>query len=374
MKMRAPAKIAIAFGLIVAGSYGGYRGLAAWRASTINLPGIVPGRINLVTVKPAAGYRIIVANQVAQLVEGSDKFESNSMGSGENSDDPTKPKIPIREMLAALQGDAEALSKLTMVLNGQREDSLPFVRHAWKSEDIDLAIKGDPDLRKKLETDLNVALDGTPLPQVNVDAIENGIVIDTAIPISLHVAGKPTTLSARVLQAFRPDLAEKVSESIQSAGPDVTQAEIRGYYGQAVKAMGTTKQDIARSLQRLTDKSTLTARFAPKVENVLNNAGIVLNEKQVTGASFSTQSGPNGKNLYTIHIKLSDEGRDRLLKASVDHRGAQLLFTVDGVAVAAPKIQHELWTTEIDINQLTNETLVKETVDKLNELALGEKH
>ena len=374
MKMRAPVKIAIAFGLIVAGSYGGYRGLAAWRASTIHLPGIKPGRVNLLVVQPGAGYRIIVANQVAQLVEGGAAFESNSMSGGENSDDPSRPKIPIREMLASLQGDISALSRLTMVLNGQREDQLPFVRRTWKAEDIELAFKGDAAKRTELESDLNVKLDGTPLPQVSVDAIENGIVVDAPVPINLRVADQPAKLEARVLQAFRPDLAESVSGSIEKAGPDVTPAAIKGYYAQAVQAQGDRKQNVQRSLERMLDRQMLLDRFAPKVEKVLNHASIVLNEQQVNGASFSVESGPNGKNLYTIHIKLSGEGRDRLLKASVDHRGAQLLLTVDGVAVAAPKMQHELWTTEIDINQLTNETLVKEAVDKLNELALGEKH
>ncbi len=75
--------------------------------------------------------------------------------------------------------------------------------------------------------------------------------------------------------------------------------------------------------------------------------------------------------MNDLTIEMTDEGRRRLWQYSEDKIGTQLLLIVDGVAIAAPKISHELAQGELTITQMADEGLVKE--DTVNAINKGKK-
>src|SRR5689334_18042625 len=105
-KTRSSTKILIGFVLVVAGAYFGYGFVSGLMVDRMKFAPLAPGSVNLVGVDTRAGYYVIVANQVAQLVRGS--MGEFKPGEHQETDDSQKKRVPIREMLKSLQGDAEA--------------------------------------------------------------------------------------------------------------------------------------------------------------------------------------------------------------------------------------------------------------------------
>jgi hypothetical protein len=62
----------------------------------------------------------------------------------------------------------------------------------------------------------------------------------------------------------------------------------------------------------------------------------------------------------------SDEGRKRLWKYSINEVGSQILLLVDGIAIAAPRIQHPLTQSQLSIKGLPDEVLVSDAADAMN--------
>jgi hypothetical protein len=66
-------------------------------------------------------------------------------------------------------------------------------------------------------------------------------------------------------------------------------------------------------------------------------------------------------------LNLTPEGKDRLWQFSrKGNIGAQLLVIHNGIAIAAPRIRHELAQSNVSITQLPERSLAQETVDFLN--------
>jgi len=196
-KTRSSTKIALAFVALAAGAYFGYGLVSGWMVNRKVFPPLKPGNVNIVGVDTGAGYYIVVANQIAQLVRGqTGEFQA---GSHEEADSEKK-RVPIRELLQSLQGDEQALGKLVMEMNDISDAEFPAYPRIWKAEEIRKACSGDVDLQKKLENDLNVRLDGTPLDHVRTGALEEGILIDSPVGVEVQVGAQRKKLVGRIQQ------------------------------------------------------------------------------------------------------------------------------------------------------------------------------
>lgn len=368
MKIRSSTKIGIGFVLLAALTVSGYRFAMDQAVRNEHFDPPVPGEVNLLGVDAGAGYRILVANQMAQLVQSSNEFQGKEGGDAGATEGAIKKRIPIREMLGVLKGDQKSAGEFIMRMNDLSDSDFPPLAPVWKSTDIETALSKPGKLREKLIRDLNVELDGTPLSKLRYTSLENGILIEC--PVQLHVAiqGKPQVVTGYVMQAYKPRLIKAV-ETRYADKANLTRAMQAGYYQEeATKAMTDGgKEDVKRSITSLIAPTTLS-QLAEAPEHVLQSATVVVNESHITKAERNEYDSPNGKR-YDLTIHMTDEGRRRLHKYSHDRVGSQLLVITDGIAIAAPRIGHELAQGELTITQMQDRVLVDDAVRILNEKA-----
>ncbi|AIE86433.1 hypothetical protein OP10G_3065 [Fimbriimonas ginsengisoli Gsoil 348] len=345
--------------------YGGYR---LWLEKAIegaHFSPVVPGEVNLLGIDPGAGYKIIVANYVAQLVEASDKFQGNGNDQGGATEGSIKKRIPIKEMLAVLRGDEKALGPLTMTMNEMKEDLLPPIRIVWSAEDLHKAFSGDAAKRNQLEQDLNVHINGMPLDKVRPASIENGIVVDVPVKVKVNLAGTTKEVVGHVLMPYKPRLIQTVES--QYADKNYNREMQAGYYkteAETIQQHPDRAENIQKSLLSMISDET-GRRLAEPVERVLRSATVIVNESHIKSASYRTYDTSDGlRNDLTV--EMTDEGRQRLWKYSHDKVGTQILLVADGVAIEAPRIQHVLAEGELTITQMRDKVLVKDAVDKIN--------
>lgn len=344
-------------------------GVEAWVIDH-NFPAIVPGRVNIVAINLDAGYKILVSNQIATVVQaGGDKFEASSsnLGIGGNGPDQKLKPLPIRSMLGAMTGNADEVSQFIMDLNGlSPNESWPIRRIVWKAEDIEKALGGDPVLLPKLVTALDVNLDGSPVTALNLVGFENGIVVDVPCPIQIQAGDTLKTVQARLQFPFMPELVKSALQDFNDHGsPTIDQRSI--YYSkwaEKTRNGSGSKQDIRGALEALISPDT-TRPFAQKAKDLLNAATIVISDSQVRKAEEGEED-LNGKPMYTLNLDVTNNGRLRLWKYSIEHPNAQLLLMSDGIAIAAPKISHELMTEQISVTQMQDEQLVQDAISNIN--------
>lgn len=367
MKIRSSTKIVAGFVGLVALGYGGYTLALTKAIENKHFSPVVPGTVNLVGIDPGSGYRIIVANFVAQLVQASDNFGSNETNTSESgmTEGAIKKRIPIKEMLEVLQGNEKALGYITMVMNEMKDEDLPPIRVVWKAADIQKAIDGDKVLADKLEQDLNIHLDGMPLDKVRPSSIENGIVIDSPVRVKVNLNGQVKEIVGTVEEAYKPRLINAVEA--RYADKNYNNSMRAGYYLEEAKALleHPDKRENVRQtlLDRISDK--IARQRAEPVERILKSATVVINESHITSASSRSYDTSDGER-NDLTIELTDEGRDRLWKYSRDKVGTQLLLVTEGVAIEAPRIQHVLAEGELTITQMRDKTLVAEAVNMIN--------
>jgi hypothetical protein len=157
---------------------------------------------------------------------------------------------------------------------------------------------------------------------------------------------------------------------------------VLGYYKEEsmkLKVDPNQKENVAKALlARIDKKRGNEYRQAP--EMVLSKARIILNEDFVEKADYEEYDSSDGSKLYKINLYLTNEGRYRLWRYSKllredryriwefykwKDRG-QLLFVVNGTAIAAPWVEHELSSRTVSITRLQDLELVKEAVDTIN--------
>jgi hypothetical protein len=369
MKINSSVKVAAAALGTLGLAYAGYTGYHRVRVSGFELKEIAPARVNLVAISPEAGYRIIVSNRLAQLAEVS----GDSFGRGGSDDEAATnaSRLPIREYLAALQGDEKALGLLVEKLNDLSEDDLPPVQIEWPAAELEMALSGDPAMEKKLTADLNVTLDGRPLSTFNSRAVFNGIVVLQEVPVKMRVAGKETTLIAEVRRPYQPSFSRSLEKSLAEdnrfrGSVEEVAAKYRGVAQPLLD--GTTQgEDVRRALRELISERSAEA-FAVRPENVLKSAVVLLADQLITRASSTTSTGPNGRTLTDITLGLTEEGKMRLWKYSVDNKGFQLLFIVDDIAISAPRISTELNGDTVKITQVPDQKMAEGAVQTINEL------
>lgn len=363
-KTRSSTKIAIAFVVLAAGAYFGYGFISGWMINRKVFPPIKPGNVNIVGVDTGAGYYIVVANQVAQLVRG--QAAEFQPGSHEEAD-AEKKRVPIRELLQSLQGDEEALGAFVMKMNDISDAEFPAYPRIWKAEDIRKACAGDSALRKKLESDLNVKLDGTPLEHVRTGALEEGILIDSPVTLEVQVGVDRKKLTGRIQQQYIPVFCRRVWNSIAEK-PELTTAMIAGYYRDAAQEIfsgKTAKEDVEKALLGRVDPEHL-ATYARMPERMLESAMVIVSDDLIESAEYSSYKTGDGKMMFDLVLNLNDEGRQRLWQYSKRNPNAQLLVTWEGIAIAAPRIKGELALSRVTVSQLPDEGLVRDTVEAVN--------
>ena len=366
MKVRSSTKIAIGFVIIAGGGIFGYQFVMRRAIMSEHFAPVIPGDVNLVGINAGTGFRIIVANQMAQLVQTTGGFGGIESDSGGATEGAIKKRVPVREMLMVLQGKEDALGSFIMKVNDKDEsDAWPPIRVVWTAERLKKAIGGDKAEEAKLVHDLNMKLDGTPLPDLNRNAMENGIILDYPVPVRVNMGGVVKTLYGRVREPYKPILMSTVEKKLTDK--QITNDMIAGYYAEESKSIAEGKgrhEDIRKGImERLSEDNAKELRAAP--ERILQSAEVVVSDKHIDSASYRKYETTNGK-MNDLTIEMTDEGRKRLWKFSEDRVGTQLMLIVNGVAIAAPRINHELAQGEITITQMADETLVKQATDALN--------
>lgn len=370
--MRAAQKIAIGFVAITAAVVFGYKVVTDRMVLSQEFPDLAPGKATLLGIDPGAGFRIVVANRIAGLVqgEGSEYGKEGGDESGEAVEQAKRKQLSIRDLVAILQGDEKPLGRFVMFLNDIRRNDRdwPTVQVYWTAEQLRRAIEGDAELRARLERDLNVRLDGTPLNEIRLSSIENGIVAQLPVRVKVRVGDEDRVLTGIVEQPYRPRFCVSFTDRLYKDKFDVTQAAIQGTYLQMLRELqqgGTGKEDVRRSIERMIDPKRLE-EMALAPSRVLSSAQVVVNDTLMESASYTKFVAGNGKEVFTISIRLNDEGRRRVWKYSKLHQGTQLLFVVNGTAIAAPWVKQEIPGSEVTISNLTDEELVQEAVDTIN--------
>lgn len=349
--------------------YAGRELYAVFSLEQKDLPELTPTAVNLLGVDTSAGYYIVVANRVAQLVLGRrSEFAAPDERDSGMGDTGEKKRVPIRELLEALQGNEESLSRFVMVLNDVNESEFPPDPTVWKSEDLERALDGDEALKMKLEEDLNVKLDGTPLGVIRRTALESGILIESPLAIRVrgHGGRQERVLTARFREPFQPRFCREVYARYSKK--DATTAMIAGYYREEANAIADDPQrreDVVASLQHRLDGRRLR-EYARVPEEVLNSVTVIVGNGQMVRASSRSYRQADGKDYLDLAITLTEEGRQRLWRYSRGRVGSQLLLVCRGVAVAAPRINHELSQSEVTITQLSDRALAERTVETVN--------
>lgn len=366
--MRSSTKIAVAFAALVGGGYFGYGLVSGYLVERMQFDPIKPGNVNIVGVDTSKGYYIVVANQIAQLVRGEVGNFQGPEHDESASSDSEKKRVPIRELLQSLQGDEKALGKLVMSMNDMSDRDFPAYPRLWKAEDIHKAIDSDPELRSKLERDLNVRLDGTPLESVSLSAIEEGIIIDSPVEVDLQLGAKRQKLVGRVQQQYSPRFCLSVWDTVAEK-PNLTEAVIAGTYRSEAQKLfdkPETKENVKESLlARIADSRLQQLASVP--ERILDSAQVIVNDGLIERAEYESYKSNDGKPMFNMVLYLTDEGRKRLWQFSKRNPNAQLLVTWEGIAIAAPRIKGELALSKVTVSQLADEGLVRDTVDSINQ-------
>lgn len=373
--MRASTKIALGAAAIVAGVYFGYGFVSSMMIDKEVFTPIKPGRVNLVGVDTGAGYRIIVSNQMAQLVEnsgqGSDEAEDR-----EREDDGSKRRIPLKELLQVLQGNEAALGPFVTRMNDElRQVNLPpnVDEISWTPDQITKALEGDAQLKAKLERQMNVGLNGIPPDRVSLNAVFDGIYIKLPVTINVPIEGKPTPMTGHIHIPYRPRFVMQFEMKVAQRAEDTD--FVAGTYAadrQDVIANPKKAEDVAKALRDRIDPRA-TEQYALQPRRILESARVVLSDTFFESTSISSFTTTDGKKLFDLGIRLNDEGRRRLWQYSRQNVGNQLLLISDGAAIAAPRIRHELSSRDVTIKQLPDETLALEVKELIDEIAKNRK-
>lgn len=367
-RLRGATRIAVYFVAIAGIGYLVWNfGVCGYVASR-HYPNQVPGRVDLVALDPSAGFKVFIEEGEVQLIQtGAQGFQASDSNLGLAGGGSKKLYLPLRALLGALQGHQKALSRFVMEVNELGpDDHWPIRRIVWKAEDIQKALNGDPQLMKKLETQLNMTMSGKPMPFLNTVALENGIIVDTPCPIQIKVGDQTKTIVARVERPFRPDFLKEVLQDYSRHG-DPTKDQRAIYYANWLakfKQGKVTSQNIGAVLESMITPDSVSD-YAKKAEKILKATHVILTNRQIENASDTSQD-INGDKLYTLNLNLTNNGRMRLWKYSIQHPGGTLLLVSDGIAIAAPTVNHQLMWRQVSVSQMSDPQIVSDAVQKIN--------
>lgn len=370
-KFRASYTIAIGFAAVAFLALYGYR-----FANDLLLSGdfapLKPGKVDIVGLDTSkAGFAIIVSNGIAKLIVGDkDQFKAGAMDEKAlEADSSEKATVPIKEMQLGINGDGDALGFFVERLNhiDETSDTWPANAPVWKFETIQKALDGDHALRKKLVTDLNVQLDGTPLAQISKAAFANGILVDVPVPLQVESPKGRETVIARVRTPYRPRFMTGLETQLKGRYYDGKTLATE-YAAEARRVLGgeTPRENVAGSIAAL-GAARRIASLAQTPQAILDSLTTVVNEDHIVKARYEPVVNSTGT-TYKLIIDLDDEGKRRLYQFSRDRVNSQLLVTVNGVAIAAPFISHGLSSGEVEITRMQDEDVVRDAVETINSM------
>lgn len=360
-------RVGISFVVVGAALFGLYF-LWNWAAFSLTVgdkvfPPLEPKKVNLIGID-LAGEKIIVANGIAQLVQD----EGGGFESREQDGQPvgaTGAKIPMAALVSTLQGSAEGLEELVMALNKIEHEILPDERYTWDASDIRKALDGDSALQAKLENDLNTTLSGEPTSTLSRETTFSGIWIRVPISVTVLVANESRTVDSTVALNYTTELVRRVQrhDSVRNKF-DVDGSTLSFVYEEVWGSLrGSPAADVRRSLERFIDPERSRTLSSP-AERLLARVNVLVTDIEIEGVSLEEFPRADGKgNSYTINLELNRNGRDRLWQYTRKNPGCQLLFVVDGVAIAAPVVQHEMKYYTAAIKNILEEDLAREAVD-----------
>lgn len=372
--MRSSTKIVIGAALVAAVGYVGLVTIPGYLVMREKFSPLKPGSFNIVGVNTRkGGYTIVVANQVAQLVVGkAGNLEAPDPQAVSSSE---RKRVPLRDMIRALQGDDKSLARFVMLMNDISDASLPAYPIVWKAEDIERALSGDEALKRRLVEDLAIGLDGVPLDSIRTRAIQEGIVVETPVPIRVNMEGKEVTRFARIREEYRPRFFSALDRELSEKG-NLTTSLIAGYYRAAARDLienPSKCEDIAASLRSRYAKTRVES-LASLPQRMLGSITIVVNDSLIDGARAERYKTSDGKPMSDLVLVLADEGRRRLWQYSSQHKGEQLLLVWEGIAVAAPTIVETIPFAEVQIKQIPDSTLAQDTVKAILKLSSDRKN
>ncbi len=358
----------ILFGLVIGALFGAYfaGNWACYRFSVGDkvFAAIPPQNVNLLGIR-LAGERIVVSNGIAQLVQD----DSAGFGRAETGGEPvgaSGAKIPMAALVGSLQGNPDGVEELVMSLNRIEHQILPDESLTWNASDIRRALDGDAAMRKRLESDLNTTLEGEPADTISRQLTFTGIWIRLPIAVEVPSAEGSKRVESSITLPYVTELVRKVqAHPLVREKFEVDPRTLALVYEEVwQESAGGFK--VRQSLESFIAPDRLDA-LSGSATRLLSRVTVLVTEDLLQGAGLEVVAKADGKgDSYTINLNLERDGRDRLWQYTRRNPGCQLLFTVDGIAIAAPVVQHEMMYYTAAITNIQEEDLARQAVDLIN--------
>jgi len=334
---------------------------AEWRVGGMRFEPLKPGRVNLFGIE-LAGERIVVANGIAILVRGGIHEDAKENEEG-GMDSAVGPTVPIKALLGALQGEPSSLSELVESLNDLDPSTFPPEDVVWEEKDIRAALEGDPELRSKLEYQLGTTLNGEPAPRIQLGYLRTGIYVRLEVPVRVRTESGDRTVTAHVRVRYQTRLAQELlRKPVVGEKLDVSDAALYGALQEVWSQMAKAPENVRNALLDILSPGRKKSYAAP-AERLLDRATVLVTEAQIRDAEIAEYPDPvRDRNLYSLRLVLNDEGRLRLWQYTRRHPKTQLLFAVDGIAIAAPIVQHEMKYPVAEILNVSDEVDARKAV------------
>jgi hypothetical protein len=329
-------------------------------------PPLVPKAVNLIGVR-LAGERITVSNGIAQIVQA----EAGDFGGSQSYGDTgavSGAKVPMKALVGSMAGDPAALKELAMALGRVEYEIEPDPDAIWAVQDIEAALDGDPAKRAKLESDLNTSLDGKRIDRLSRKRFFSGIFVSVPVDISVPAQGGAKTVRAHVPMRYSTKLASQVlAHPLVREKFDVPDQTFLSVYDEVFAKQEQSKsiEDVRAALASAISPSR-GERLASPVSRLLERITVLVTEDQIRSADLVEQPTGDGT-VYTVEVEVDDDGRLRLWQYTRRFPGCQLLLTVDGVAIAAPTVQHEMKYPTVAITNIADRDLATDAVRRIKE-------
>ena len=320
MKLRASTKILLGFVSLAALGFGGNYAFTKMSLVGVNLDPIQTGDVCLIALNKDSGVNTIVANHMVQIVESSQKFSGGGEGGGGATSGSVKKRIPVKELMGVLNGDSSSVEGFIRKMREGGEDTETFDdAPIWLQADIEKALKGDANLKSKLENDICMGLDGTPNPTVNRTAFFSGIRIK--IPVTLQIPNaKGPSIQGFDIVNFKPKFLNEFYKSMSTRFYD--KAQLQTYYSSFIKDQGPQKEDFAATMKMVFKRSQDSDELH-KVQTIAQNTNVLVSQSMISKVELAESSdekdrGKEKDATFDLKIHLTKDGKNRLWKFSSD--------------------------------------------------------
>jgi hypothetical protein len=329
-------------------------------------PPLAPGKVSLIGMK-VPGYHIVVSNGIARLQAG----EASTFGGPSRTSIDEGSAIPIAALVGTLRQEKEAASDLISALNEIKYPIEPLTDRIWNQVRIDEALQGKGETREQLEYDLATSIDGKAISKVNWDRLTTGIWLEVPVRISVPASGGANVVETRVLVPYKTRLAAAAENNLNriiergGLGNNLrpTAATINGVYNMALDSseeMGF--ENVAQSLRQRFSKKQSHEMAAP-VDKLLKDVEVLVSEKTITASDLERHRREDGDgDVYSLTLSITDDSRLRLWQYTYLRPGSQLLLVSNGVAIAAPVVQHEIKYSTVEITGITERRLAEDSL------------